>query len=185
MKRTLHLHLEFRIQNLHVQSVLKDLLLANALRFGFIAFFVFQSLDLMVLCQSFDHFWFQIGMRGIVRTVVALRAHATYSTARPTRNAVRVDDIGPTISTLERKHHQPFVVFFGIVLFVSSGIFPRDVGVLDGAKVGSSIGFDNDKVSDVNMQARPFLNVEDIRATALEVDYVKWLGDALKEGAQT
>lgn len=179
------LHLELCIKDLHVQSMFENLLLTHALGLGFVTFFVFQGLDLVVLGQTLNHLGLEVRVGCIVRAVVALRTHATNSTTLSPRDTIGVDHIRPAVSTLQGKHHQPFVVFFSVVFFVPPSIFPRDICMLHSPEVGTSIGLDNHQIANVDMKTGAFLNIENVRSAAFEVDDEEWLAGRFEKGGDT
>jgi hypothetical protein len=66
-------------------------------------------------------------------------------------------------------------MFLGILLFQLSCLLQRDIGMLDSAQVGASVGFDDDKVASFDLESGVFLDVEDVGAVALEGDNVQKL----------
>jgi len=65
-------------------------------------------------------------------------------------------------------------VLLCIFRFVLSGSFPRNVRVLNAAKVCATIGFDNNEIAVSDREASAFMYIEDVRSAAFEVDNIKW-----------
>lgn len=106
---------------------------------------------------------------------MARGTHSTDSTSSLRWESIRVNQVGTAVAALLREHHQPFVVLLGIVVFVAPSIFPGDISVLDSSKINATICINNDKIANLDVESTTFLDVVDIRAAALEVDYMEWL----------
>ena len=170
------LHLELGVQDLHLQPMLGDLLLADALGLGLVALLVPERLDLMVLRQTFDQLGPQLARRiDVLHAVVTARgAHAAHG-ASGGPAAVRWPagiQAGTVahLSAVAREHHEPLVVLLGVMLLQLFRPIPGDVGVDDGAQIGASIRLDDHHVPRFDLQAGALLHVEDLGPEALEGD---------------
>ena len=165
-----HLHLKLGIENLHVQPVLGNLLLANSLRLGFVSFFIPQGHDLMVLRQALDELGFDISR--CLLYAMCMRTHSTRGTAS---GETCIGDVGTFELSLAGEHHKPLVMFLGILLLELASFLERDVCVLHSAQVRATVSFNNDKITSLDLEAGVFLEVEHVGTVALEGDDVQKL----------
>lgn len=167
-------HLKLGVENLHVQTVLLDLLHAHSFRLGFIALLVAESLNLVGLCQALDDLGFDVSRRCFLCAVRILWSHTTNGTTlQPGRR--RHESCARPIRVARsalRVHHQPLVVLFSIVLFEILGCGPVDIVLGHRSQISPSIGFHNDQISRLDGESGALLHVKNIGARALEEDNI-------------
>ena len=172
-------HLKLRVENLHVQTVFNDLLQTDPLRLGFIAFFVAQTLDLVMLRETLDHLGLDLGRARLMHaTLSALRPHAADRAGAVVGEQSAMAHAGATALGLvgvTREEHQPFVVLLRELLLELLRLCPCDVSMCDGAEIGATIGFDDDHVALLDLKTGSLLDVEEFAPAALEGDHAEQL----------
>jgi hypothetical protein len=88
--------------------------------------------------------------------------HPTNGAALSTWKAIGIEDVRTAVPRLLGEHHEPLVVFFGVVFLVASRLVPSHVHMLNSAKVGATICLDNDKIANSDLKACALLDEEDI-----------------------
>lgn len=169
------IHLEFGVKDLHIKTVLLNLLHANALGLRFIPLLLPQCMDLVALGQPLDELRLQLSGVGILHVMVARRSHAP--DGAPLESVGRAHEAAPFLhsSRILRVHHQPLVVLLAVVLLELLCRLPVDVVSHNRADIRSSVSFHDDEVARLDRQTRAFLDVEYIGARAFEVHDVEKL----------
>jgi hypothetical protein len=166
--------LELSLENLHVQVVLVNFLLASTLRLGLVAFLVHEHADLVRSSHALDGFGLEVLVSVAWRTRGRLvEVPSTVDFAVDSR--VRVDGAGLVVL---RKHHEPLVLLFAVLGEKSAGLFLGDAGVLHDAKVLATISLNNDHVAFSDDEAGVVKEVKDADARALERYNVEHLARA-------
>src|SRR5271170_1188036 len=66
-------------------------------------------------------------------------------------------------------------MFLGILFLLLSRLIPCKICMHHRSEICAPVGFDDDEVTKIHMQASRFLYVEDVGAAAFETDDIKWL----------
>src|SRR5436190_16371408 len=134
--------------------MLNDFLLTHSLRFCLIAFFILESLNLVILSESLDQLGFQFPALWFLRSVMTWRTHSANSAAWcpiKTRQAIRIHGIGAASLALPREHHQPFIVFLCILFLFLSRLVPGEICMHHSSEICAAVGLNNHEVSKVDV----------------------------------
>lgn len=101
-------------------------------------------------------------------------AHSTGS-ASGSRGSIWVGHVGALKLALSRKHHEPLVVLFRVLLFELARFLEGDVRVLDRAQIGAPISLNNDKITSLYLETGVLLDVKYVGAVAFECDNIQQL----------
>src|SRR5580658_6485569 len=66
-------------------------------------------------------------------------------------------------------------MLLSILFLLLSCLIPSKICMHHSSEICAPVGFDDDEVTKIHMQASRFLYVEDVGAAAFEADDVKWL----------
>src|SRR2546423_1374163 len=132
-KKPQHIQLILRIQYLHLKAMVRDLSSTGTLGTRLQAFLLFQAIDLMLMCQTLDHFWLEFWFAVMSSTI-----HSHWIMTTDTAHST------PTSRVIARVHHEPFEMFIVGIALDLLGLFFRNVTMNDTAEVLTSITFNND-----------------------------------------
>ena len=106
--------------------MLHHFLLTDPFRLGFVAFFISQGLDFVVLRKTFYHLWLDLSRGRFLHAILAaLRPHSANSAHRSCRRACHwVNAIADCILIRLAEHHQPLVMLVAVLLLELFGFLP-------------------------------------------------------------
>ncbi|KAI6761316.1 hypothetical protein HG531_001869 [Fusarium graminearum] len=157
--------------------MLLDLLHANTLSLGLLAFLVPQGVDLVALGEPLDELGSELSGVGLLRMVLAGRSHASNRASLKTGGRGKESSAGSFLrgSSTLGVHHEPLVLFFSVVFLEVLGGLPVDVVLSDGSQVSAAISLNYHQITRLDSETSALLNVEHISSSTLEQNDVQEL----------